>query len=499
MMAASRATHGDCVSLSDLLRDIVELPAESERAIRGLASDSRAVRPGDLFFAVRGSALDGGRFLKAAAAAGAVAAVVRQLPTESPNGLPLIVVPDVRAVIGVIADRFFRHPSQGLRVIGITGTNGKTSCCHFLAQLDDGCAVIGTRGTGFLDRLQPGSLTTPDPISLHRLFADLAGAGARAVAMEASSHALSQQRVAGVRFDTAVFTGLGQDHLDYHGSPAAYAEAKASLFEAPGLRAAVLKADDPLSERIRGRLSKDILCLSYGIGCGDVAGLIRGQDTEGTLIDVGYRGERVTLRTRLLGRPNVENVLAVVTVRLLAGASLAESMTRLDQLRPVPGRMQLVSRRGMPLVAIDYAHNPQGLESALLTLREHFADRLKNGRVWCVFGCGGDRDAGKRPVMGEIATRLADRVVITTDNPRGEDPRAIAADILAGSPDADRPGVQLDRALAISQTLVQAAPDDVILVAGKGDETHQLVRDERRPFSDLSTVMRSFARAEVSG
>jgi UDP-N-acetylmuramoyl-L-alanyl-D-glutamate--2,6-diaminopimelate ligase len=299
--------------------------------------------------------------------------------------------------------------------------------------------------------------------------------------METSSHALHQQRTAGVCFDTAVYTNLGHDHLDYHRDLDAYAAAKAGLFASPGLRAAVLNADDPYSERMAAALAPGVRVLRYGLRCGELRGSADARPG-GLLIDIDSRFGQARFASPLLGEFNLYNLLAVLGTLLLADVAFVDAIEKLKALAPVPGRVQTLRRPGAPLVVVDYAHNPPALESVLEALRAHVPS---GGRLWCVFGCGGERDAAKRPVMGELAARLADRVVVTDDNPRGEKPADIIAAIVAGMPQSD--GVELihDRAAAIAHAIASADVRDVVLIAGKGAERVQIVSTERRPFSDF--------------
>jgi UDP-N-acetylmuramoyl-L-alanyl-D-glutamate--2,6-diaminopimelate ligase len=381
----------------------------------------------------------------------------------------------------LIAARFYGEPSQALAVIGITGTNGKTSVSHFLAQCLPRCGILGTEGNGFPGHLEPSSHTTPDALVLQSWLARLRDAGARAVAMEVSSHALHQQRTAGVQFDTAVYTNLAHDHLDSPRDLNDYAAAKTGLFANPGLRAAVLNADDVYGERMAAALAPGVRTLRYGVRAGELRGRADARPG-GLLIDIDSPFGQARFASPLLGEFNLYNLLAVLGTLLLADVPFADAIESLKALTPVPGRMQTLRRPGAPLVVVDYAHNPPALESVLTALRAHVPT---GGRLWCVFGCGGERDAAKRPVMGELAARLADRVVVTDDNPRGEEPAAIAAAILAGIAQAD--GVELihDRAKAIGHAVASADVRDVVLVAGKGAERFQVVGSQRRPFSDF--------------
>ena len=489
-MMAARA-NGDAWTAARLLDGLVSWPG-GELPIGGLCSDSRRCAPGDLFLAWQGGREHGLAHLAEAERAGAAAALYDPQGAGAPpsSGIPLLAVPGLRELAGTLADRFFGEPSRGLTVFGVTGTNGKTSVCHFLAQAFDEpgahCGLIGTLGNGLLGALEPATHTTPDAVALHGGLARLRDAGARRVAVEVSSHALDQARVAGVRFDTAVFTNLTHEHLDYHGDLAGYARAKRRLFHQPGLRRAALNLDDPLGATWLDGLGAGIESLGFGFDRrAAVRGVALDLDAEGLALEVVFEGARGTLRVPLLGRFNASNLLAALAVLLLAGIDLDEALSRLEQVRTVPGRMERFARDGGPLAVVDYAHTPDALEVALRAVREHC-----RGRLWCVFGCGGDRDQAKRPLMGAVAERGADVVIVTDDNPRHENGAAIAGAIVAGVRDPAGVAVIRDRAAAIERALAGAGPDDVVLVAGKGHETTQQVGDEMRPFSDRALVRR---------
>lgn len=465
--------------------------------IRGLSLDSRAVSPGDLFFGLRGGEHNGAHFLQDAIRRGAVAALLDQEPVPVPP-IPWRVVPNLRTVVGDIAHHYYGTPSAAMRIIGVTGTNGKTSTTDFLAQVEPRCAIIGTRGCGFAGRLHPSGLTTPDVLNLHRMLAEFRGAGARQVAMEVSSHALDQHRVGGVRFHTAVFTGLGRDHLDYHGDRQRYAEAKLRLFDSSALKLAVVKAGDDYTAAVKERLGPGVEVLTFGETQADVVVRAVHQDASGTRLAVTSPAGTGEFHTALLGRPNALNVGAVLAVLLLSGWTFGDALGAIAKLRPVPGRLQPVRRAGRPVVIIDYAHNPDGLELLLQTVRDHFLTGEDAGALWCVFGCGGDRDAGKRPLMGSVAGDLADWLLITSDNPRSENPRQIADAIRRGLPPATPCAVELDRERAIRQAISSAGPRDVVVVAGKGDEQFQVFAGGRQPFSDEEVVCRVLDEPLVS-
>jgi UDP-N-acetylmuramoyl-L-alanyl-D-glutamate--2,6-diaminopimelate ligase len=486
--------------LQDLLPDVAGIPADL--VVSGLVQDSRAVRPGDAFVAIGPVANDmtlhGLRFAAQAQAAGA-AAVLFEPP--APAGLPAppegaIAVPHLQARIGAIADDFHGHPSRAMTVVGVTGTNGKTSTVQLLAQawtlrgLRSGS--IGTLGAGLHGEVVPTGFTTPLVLQLHALLAQLRDAGAVAVAMEVSSHALDQGRVDGVHFDVAVFTNLTRDHLDYHGDMQAYGQAKAKLMAWPGLKAAVINIDDAFGRALIGELPATTRAI--GMSSQGAQGDVRAEnillDGEGLAFDLVLGDARFAVQSPLLGRFNVDNLLAVAaTLHALGEAPRTIALT-LAQLQPVPGRMNRLGGLGQPLVVVDYAHTPDALEQALISLRAHV-----RGRLICVFGCGGERDRGKRAQMAAIAERHADAVIVTDDNPRSEDGDAIVDEILAGFDDAGAITVERDRAAAIATAIRQANQGDSVLIAGKGHEPYQEIAGVRHPFDDTRVATDALARA----
>ncbi|MGA7801434.1 MAG: UDP-N-acetylmuramoyl-L-alanyl-D-glutamate--2,6-diaminopimelate ligase, partial [Gammaproteobacteria bacterium] len=423
-----------------------------------------------------------------------------QPPAEAdvPRVVPMVSVENLGRRAGTIAARFFDHPSAELRVIGVTGTDGKTSCSHFIAQALDGdtvpCGLIGTLGYGRYGHLESGLHTTPDAITLQSELARLRDLGAQRVVMEVSSHALHQNRIDAVAIETAVLTNLGRDHLDYHSDLSGYAEAKRRLFRHPGLRHAVLNIDDPFGCELLASLDGNVQPVLYGFGTPPATSglqMVRGSalqmDTDGLRMQIDGSWGSGQLSSGLLGRFNGSNLLAAAAVLLVSGMPFQQVLSRLAATRTVAGRMERVGDGpGRPLVVVDYAHTPQALEHVLTALRAHC-----DGALWCVFGAGGDRDRGKRPLMGEAAERLADHLVVTDDNPRHEDATQIVVDILAGLQDPDAAYVERDRARAIGLAIGQARPGDVVLVAGKGHETYQQIGDRRLPFSDREQVLES--------
>lgn len=463
---------------------------------RGVCIDSRRVQPGDLFLAWPGAALDGRRFIADAVAKGAAAVCFEAAGAEVPAlSVPSLAVPNLASLAGNLADAVYGQPSEKLWLCGITGTNGKTSVSQWIAQALSGagrsCAVIGTLGNGFVDQLEASPNTTPDAVTLHRDLARFAAAGAQACAMEVSSIGLHQGRVNGARFRCAVFTNLSRDHLDYHVDMEAYGEAKRLLFERQGLEAAVINLDDPYGRDLARRLQGRVLTLGYTLG--DEAGadrVLRADNLTMTATGQRFSVEGQVVNAALLGRFNTSNLLAVMGALLAAGLSPAEAAAALARLRPPPGRMQCLGGEKTPLVVVDYAHTPDALDNALSTLRETALAR--GGRLLCLFGCGGDRDPGKRPLMGAVAERLADAVMLTSDNPRSESPEAILSAVRAGM--GGEPQIEIDRGRAIARVIAEAAPEDVVLLAGKGHEPYQEIAGQRLPFSDLEQAAQALEK-----
>ena len=483
-------------SLADVLPDVPA--ALAEHAITGLALDSRWVRPGDLFFAYPGEHSDGRRFIEQAVAAGASAIVAEpdfdfSSLSRDAVAVPLLTVANLRAQVSAIADRYFDAPSAEVTVLGVTGTNGKTSVTQLLGQalrlLGRSCGVIGTLGNSLDGRVGGGGLTTPDPIALQQQLADWREQNIHYCAMEVSSHGIAQSRIDGIRFRGAVFTNLTRDHLDFHGTMENYGAAKAALFMRPGLQFAVINADDEFGHALAQRLdshssNKNWPIYEYSLREPSAICARHVQfSLNGVQAQVITPWGEIALRAALLGDFNLSNLLAVIGTLGAMGISATEIETLLPKLRPINGRMECLAGRGPIEVVVDYAHTPDALEQALRALRRHCS-----GKLWCVFGCGGDRDAGKRPLMGAIASRSADRVVITSDNPRSENPDAIIAAIAAGIADRSAVTIEPDRATAIALAVQQAAPGDLVLIAGKGHEDYQIVGSTRLPFSDQAVA-----------
>ncbi len=489
--------------LAELTAGIVNAPADV--LVSDVTLDSRAVGPGTLFLACRGRTPHGLKFAREAIARGARAVLYeREGADGSPEAAPGIFiapVADLGARAGEIAARFFGKPSHALTVAGITGTNGKTTCAWLLAQALTHCqraaAYIGTLGVGLPPQVTPTAHTTSDAVTVQRQLAELRAAGAECVCMEVSSHALDQARVDAVRFSAAVFTNLTRDHLDYHGTMEAYGAAKARLFAFPGLSFRVINLDDPFGAQLAQAPSAvPLIATSRRAACQVPAGAryVRARritpDPGGLVIEVDSSWGGAELPVRLVGEFNVDNALSVLAVLLAWEVPLGAAVRALSRARAASGRMELFGGRGRtPLVIVDYAHTPDALANALRAARLHCRGALR-----LVFGCGGDRDAGKRPLMGRIAAELADEVIVTDDNPRSENPARIVADILRGLGEASPHVVEHDRALAIRLALGRSQADDVVLVAGKGHEGYQIVGAERRAFQDQTVVAAELAR-----
>jgi UDP-N-acetylmuramoyl-L-alanyl-D-glutamate--2,6-diaminopimelate ligase len=477
---------GAPVMLSELLSGIVSVPAGDDRPVPSLQIDSRQLSAGDVFVAIPGASADGRRFIDEAVTRGA-AAVLYEEGGEAPSSrVPAVPVANLRRHLGTLADRLYAEPSRELLVVGVTGTNGKTTCTQLLAQAleraGNRCAIIGTLGTGYHGRLDASLHTTPDAIRVHRLLREFRQSGATHVAMEVSSHALDQGRVNAVRFAVAMFTNLTRDHLDYHGDMQRYGESKAQLFRWPGLRTAVINVDDVFGRQLLAQVPAGVRVIGYGLQGGDVRARDVRPSHEGLRLVVETPRGEVTIESALFGRFNASNLLAVLAVMLALDMPPAEAARHLSTVRPAAGRAERFGgRAGRPLVVVDYAHTPDALEQVLKALREHTA-----GRLICVFGCGGDRDRGKRPLMGRLAEQLADEVILTDDNPRRESPAAIVADIRAGMNGS--PHLEHSRRAAIAYAIARAGAGDIVLVAGKGHEDYQEINGVRQPYSDRETV-----------
>jgi len=468
--------------------------------IRELALDSRKVRAGDLFLAIPGGKVDGRNHIADALQRGAAAVAYEvEGATVLPiTDVPLIPVKGLAAQLSDIAGRFYGDPSRHLNLVGVTGTNGKTSVSQLIAQaldlLGQHCGILGTLGTGFYGALQSGVLTTPDPIAVQASLADLKKAGAKAVAMEVSSHGLHQGRVTALAFDVAVLTNLSRDHLDYHGTMEAYGAAKAKLFGWADLSCRVINIDDEFGRQLASEKHESRL-VTYSQE--DPSAYLYCRDAQ--FSDEGVRATLVTpqgehhLRGALLGRFNLSNLLAAIGALLGLDYPLDEILRVLPQLEGPAGRMQRLGGGARPLVVVDYAHTPDALEKVLLALRPH-----AKGQLLCLFGCGGDRDRGKRPLMAEVVERLADVALVTDDNPRSETPSRIFDDIRAGFVAADKVRFVAGRGLAIAELIAGASADDVIVLAGKGHEDYQEINGQRHDFSDLVEATKALDAWEVA-
>jgi UDP-N-acetylmuramoyl-L-alanyl-D-glutamate--2,6-diaminopimelate ligase len=484
-------------------------PAQAQTWLRqhvtgALRTDSRKVQNGDGFLAWPGASVDARAHVAAALASGASACLVEQRGVEAFELIDPRVATylNLKADCGAIASAWFDNPSQQLAVVAITGTNGKTSSAWWVAQALSNlkqiapipCGVVGTLGVGVPPQLISTGLTTPDPLALQAAFADFVAAGKKACAIEASSIGIAEHRLAGTHIHTAVLTNLTQDHLDYHGNMAAYAAAKSSLFGWPGLRAAVINVDDPFGLKLSSDLATNCPVLAVWT-CSMADKLANNARLQAQGIRYADQGvafwvvegeQRIQLVTQLIGAYNVANLLGVIATLRTLGVPLAAAVDACQHLTPVPGRMECVTAAGKPLVAVDYAHTPDALTKALNALQP--MARARGGQLWCVFGCGGDRDNGKRPIMGAVAATHADRVVVTSDNPRSEAPDVIISQILLGLTGVAAVQVEPDRARAIARTLAQVAAADVVLLAGKGHEDYQEIMGQRLPFSDIAQV-----------
>lgn len=509
------AQKTDSIMLQDLLTGLLDSPLVQNAAITGLTLDSRNVSPGDLFIACRGTRVHGAHYISAAMQAGAAAIVweedgleegenIHQLIPDSKTGtnnVPVIKVDNLAAKCGLIASRYYDNPSEKLSVIGITGTDGKTSCCQFIAQALNkahiATGIMGTLGYGLPGNIMLASHTTPDALRVQQLMNEMQRQHAKVVVMEASSHGLEQGRVNGVNFNTALLTNLSRDHLDYHLTVEAYAAAKRKLFEMRGLRNAILNVDDNFGRLLAAQLANQTDGQVNAIGYSIDPVIAESQEipvislTELRLLPSGMSLHiespwgRATVNTSLMGHFNASNLLATLAALVTQGVSFREATELLESLETVPGRMEsFVGHMDQPRVIVDYAHTPDALRQVLIALRKHGPKNLS-----CVFGCGGDRDQGKRPLMGQAAVELADFVTVTDDNPRTESPEIIVEQIMQGMGDGHEVRIEHDRATAIRNAIEAAGAGDLVLIAGKGHETTQTVGEKKLPFSDREFVM----------
>jgi UDP-N-acetylmuramoyl-L-alanyl-D-glutamate--2,6-diaminopimelate ligase len=474
--------------MSRNLSDLFDIPVEFDRPSKHLLLDSRLLKTGDIFFACQGLKTHGKRFIPTALKAN-VAAIIIEADTASISWLndntPCINVPQLSQQLGTLAAQYYQQPSQAMQLIGITGTNGKTSVSHYIAQaLAAPCGLIGTLGYGIVGDLQQGERTTPDALRLQALFADLHDQGVKHTLMEVSSHALDLGRVQAADFNIAVFTNLSRDHLDYHGTMQHYGAAKARLFQWQNLQTAIINADDEFGRDLSS--TGNIIRYSLQDPTADIYATYTAQAT-GYALQVRTPQGNAEFQTQLLGEFNLSNLLASLGVLLAYDMPLAQATQALSQTQAVAGRMELLTAPDFARVVIDYAHTPDALEKALTALDLH-----RTGKLYCLFGCGGERDQGKRPLMGAIAERYADIVILTDDNPRHESPATILAAIQQGFTHPAKALCIPDRANAIAHALQHAQPEDMILIAGKGHETYQEMGDTRHAFSDQQQVLHAF-------
>jgi UDP-N-acetylmuramoyl-L-alanyl-D-glutamate--2,6-diaminopimelate ligase len=478
-----------------------------ERVTGTLHCDSRNIGAGDGFIAWPGASTDGRKHVASALARGATACLVERQGAEAFafEGPAIAGYVQLKAATGPIAAAYFEQPTEQLDVLAVTGTNGKTSTAWWLAQALSNlqpprtipCGLIGTLGTGRPPDLEFVGLTTPDPVLLQRQFRRFVDRGLTACAIEASSVGIAERRLDGTRIRVAVYTNFTQDHLDYHGTMAAYWDAKSELFRWPGLRAAVINIDDEKGLALSNSLPAGGIDL-WTLSCLAPARLMArdiGYDEQGLRFTVQEGTQLHPLSTQLIGQYNVSNLLGVIAAMRSLGVPLADAVRACGSLLPVPGRMERLQEAGKPVIAIDYAHTPDALDKALHALKP--LARQRSGKLWCVFGCGGDRDPTKRPLMAAVVEKNADRVVVTSDNPRSEKPENIISQILLGLSHNECVQVQADRALAIADTVRAAAPEDVVLVAGKGHEDYQEVAGAKHPFSDKAHAQAALAARGV--
>lgn len=490
--------------LSELLFGLVAITEENDRQAMGLTDNSLNVSRGIGFIALPGSVTDGRAFIADAIARGAsfvLAEGDQEGSISHQNNVPIIEINKLRQKVSAIAATFYGNPAAEMTVLGVTGTNGKSSCVHFLAQalhkLGVQCGQIGTLGWGLPGAIQPSNLTTPSPITLQAQLADLKKSNITHLAMEMSSHALEQGRAAAIQCHVGIFTNLSHEHLDYHGSMAAYADAKMKLFQDYGIQYAVMNVDDPVGQEMIKKLPEDVVCLSYSRQVSSDADVLAHHwqsDLNGFRADIKTPWGDVQLVSKLIGSFNVSNMLAVVTTLGALGYPMDRVTRVLGEVEAVPGRLQPVrGPKGCPLTLVDYAHTPDALAQVLSVLRQ-----CCHGQLWCVFGCGGNRDAAKRSLMGKIASQWCDSIVVTNDNPRHEEPKVITDMILDGMTydgvlTRDNVIVIHDRAKAIEYALSRASEKDLVLVAGKGHEDYQIIGSEKKSFSDLNFIKATFA------
>ena len=486
------------MQLQALLKDFVEL--KQDCTITGLASDTRKLSPGQVFVALKGPHGHSLNYAAQAIAQGATAILydpqtVSASTVVANEKYPLIAIDNLNEHLGTISARFYDEPTGKMAIIGITGTNGKTSCSQFLGQLLEQCGIIGTLGWGNWGQLIFTGYTTPDALMTQEILAEGVKQHWQALAIEVSSHGIAEHRIGGIRFKGVVLTNISRDHLDFHGSMAAYIDTKKALFALPDNEFAVINLDDTYSDEFIAVIPDNTVIWGFSIGSKTIAHPKIHQVyadninplTEGLRFDVCLKDQRQVIQVPLYGEFNVENILAVITVMLALGHSLSEIAEKVRGLAPVTGRMQRFGDHTSALIFVDYAHTPDALHKALISARQHCKNKL-----WVVFGCGGDRDTGKRPEMGSIAEQYADHVIITDDNPRSESPSQIVQDILSGC-QSDTIRVIHNRAEAIRQAILSASTEDCIVIAGKGHELYQEYKSQKLPFSDAEVVIQVLA------
>lgn len=482
--------------LSQLLQSLAVVDAQHDRLLTGISMDSREVQSGSVFLSLAKTPTQRLKYLQQALKSGAEVVLMDsatapdadEIKAVSAANAVLLRVPDLGEQASLLAARFYQQPSQAMTIIAVTGTNGKTSVSQFIAaiyqQLGVSCGVMGTLGVGTAEQLHDTGMTTPDPVRVQAMLATMRDAGVEAVALEASSHALSQGRLNAVAVDIAVFTNLSHDHLDYHGTMQAYGEAKARLLRFPTLKAAVINVDDDFGRQLSASLENTVKPASYSLTERSAAFYAQDIDyqSDGMRFTFAMHDKCEKVQTALFGRFNISNLLAAAGAVICAGGDSSRVIEALSACQPVTGRMQQVRPGSQPAVIVDYAHTPDALKQALTVCREH---KTAVAELWCVFGCGGDRDQGKRPLMGQIASALAERVVLTDDNPRHEQSEKIIEDIAMGCSDGAEVVIRPSRREAIEFSILQAASQDLVLIAGKGHENYQQIGDQKMPFSDI--------------
>ena len=505
------------VALDYLLEGFIEddlIEACQGITINTLVQDNRKARNGNLFIAYQGFNTHGLLYAQDAVAKGASVVLWdgdlenrNEILDSISNKVLCVHCEDLKNKVGAIASRYYEQPSLSMNTIGVTGTDGKTSVAHFLAQCLDAhdvhCGVLGTLGNGFINDLHPTGLTTVDALHIHKMLFDIQQAGAKHVVMEVSSHGLDQGRVNGVAFTTAVFTNIATDHLDYHGTLDNYAAAKKRLFCTPGLGTAVINLDDEYGRSLAKEVREHVCVWGYSLNA-DVTAYKEYADyfvnaveikpfERGCHLSVETPGGSAKFDIPLIGRFNVANALAVLSTLLVSRLSFDDAVNSLAAVHPVDGRVEIISEDDKPVVVVDYAHTEQGLKAVCQSVRDHFS-----GEMWCVFGCGGDRDRSKRALMAKVAEQYADKIIVTTDNPRHEDPQKIVDEVMAGFSSVANVEAMLDRRQAIDIAIANAQPGDVVLLAGKGHETSQIVGDVHIAFDDRR-VAHEFLSARESG